>query len=144
MDQQVKDKLCKQIDTEIEKIANMPSLNDTTLANLYKLIDVKKDLLEIEEKEMELGMDEYQGGYSMRQGGGGSSNAYRGGGGQGGGSNRGGGQGGGGNSRRGPIYYDDGYSMNGSYAGGGSYDRMPEMQNEREMVRRQMMNTNMY
>lgn len=133
MDQQVKDKLCKQIDAEIEKIANMPSLNDATLGNLYKLIDVKKDLLEIEEKEMELGMDEYQG-YSMRQGGG-YSNAYRGG--QGGGSNRGG-QGGGGNSRRSPMYYDDGYSMNYSNAGG-SYDH-----DEREMVRRQMMNNNMY
>lgn len=131
MDQQVKNKLCKQIDAEIEKIANMPSLNDATLGNLYKLIDVKKDLLEIEEKEMELGMDEYQDGYSMRQGGGGGySNAYRGGQG-GGGSNRGQG---GGNSRRAPMYYDDGYSMN-----GGSYD-----QGEREMIRRQMMNTNMY
>lgn len=130
MDQQVKNKLCKQIDSEIEKIANMPSLNDATLANLYKLIDVKKDLLEIEEKEMELGMDEYQG-YSMRQGGG-YSNAYRGG--QGGGSNRGQG---GGNSRRAPMYYDDGYSMNN---GGNSYDHMED----REMIRRQMMNSNMY
>lgn len=135
MDQQVKDKLCKQIDAEIDKIANMPTLNDTTLANLYKLIDIKKDLLEIEEKEMELGMDEYQGN-SMRQGGGGYSNAYRGG--QGGGSNRGG-QGGGGNSRMPARYYDDGYSMNGY--GGNSYDHMPD---DREMVRRQMMNGNMY
>lgn len=138
MDQQVKDKLCKQIDAEIEKIANMPSLNDTTLANLYKLIDVKKDLLEIEEKEMELGMDEYQGGYSMRQGGGGS-NAYRGG--QGGGSNRGQG---GGNSRMPARYYDDGYSMNYSGARGGSYDHMEDMQGDREMMRRQMMNNGMY
>ena len=117
MDQQVKDKLCKQIDTEIEKIANLPSLNDATLANLYKLIDVKKDLLEIEEKEMELGIDEYQGA-SMRQ------MSYR---------------GRGGNSNRMPArYYDDGYSMNGY--GGNSYDHSPDVQGDREMVRRQMMN----
>ena len=115
MDQQVKDKLCKQIDTEIEKIANMPSLNDATLANLYKLIDVKKDLLEIEEKEMELGMDMYQGN-SMRS-------SYR---------NMGG------NSNRMPArYYDDGYSINGY--GGNSYDHMPD---DREMVRQRMMDRN--
>lgn len=116
MDQQVKDKLCKQIDAEIEKISAMPSLNDVTLANLYKLIDVKKDILEIEEKEMELGMGEYQGN-SMRQ-------SYR---------NMGG------NSRMNSRYYDDGYSMNGY--GGNSYDRIPD---DREIVRRQMMNGNMY
>lgn len=115
MNQQVKDKLCKQIDTEIEKIANMPSLNDATLANLYKLIDVKKDLLEIEEKEMELGADMYQGN-SMRS-------SYR---------NMGG------NSNRMPArYYDDGYSMNGY--GGNSYDHMPD---DREMVRQRMMDRN--
>ncbi len=134
MDQQVKDKLCKQIDNEIDKIANMPSLNDATLANLYKLIDIKKDLLEIEEKEMELGMGEFEGGMSnaYRP----SYNTYRGGN-QGGGSNRGRG----GNSRRGPIYYDDGYSME----GGGSYDHMPgEMPQEREVIRRQMMGNSMY
>ena len=132
MDQQVKDKLCKQIDNEIEKIANMPSLNDTTLNNLYKLIDVKKDLLEIEEKEMELGMEDIYPGNSMRSGTYGGS--YRGG--QGGGSNRGGQ--GGGNSRMPARYYDDGYSKNNSY-GGNSYDH-----DEREMVRRQMMGNGMY
>lgn len=120
MDQQVKDKLCKHIDSEIEKISNMPSLNDVTLANLYKLIDIKKDILEIDEKEMRLNMEDYQGG-------GNSFRGYR-----------------GNSSRMSGRYYDDGYSMNYSGNGGSSYDHMPEMPGEREMVRRQMMNNNIY
>lgn len=119
MDQQIKDKLCKHIDTEIEKISNMPALNETTLANLYKLIDIKKDLLEIEKKELELGMEEYQGN-SMR----GNGYSYRGGQGVG-------------NSRMPARYYGNGYSMDDSYGGPYDYD-------EREMPRRQMMNNNMY
>ncbi len=47
-----KDKLCKLLDSEMEKIAAMPTLNDASLSNLYKLVDVKKDLYEIEEKKM--------------------------------------------------------------------------------------------
>lgn len=54
MDKQMKDMVCKLIDNEIEKISKMPSLNDAALANLYKLVDVKKDLLEIDEKEMNM------------------------------------------------------------------------------------------
>ena len=64
MNQQIKDKICRHLDTEIEKIANMPSLNDVSFANLHKLTDTKKNLLKIEKLEMELeGMD---GGNSYR------------------------------------------------------------------------------
>lgn len=80
------DKLCKLLDGEIDKIAAKPELNDATLSNLYKLVDVKKDLLEIEEKEMEMdgGMESgnsnrmypmyARGGNSYRRDGG---NSYR-------------------------------------------------------------------
>ena len=62
MDQQVKDKLCKQIDQEIDKISVMPSLTDVALGNLYKLIEIKKGLLKIEHLEGEMGTM----GYSNR------------------------------------------------------------------------------
>ena len=55
MDQQVKDKLCKQIDTEIDKISAMPSLTDVALGNLYKLIEIKKGILKIDVLEGEVG-----------------------------------------------------------------------------------------
>lgn len=62
------------VDCEIDKIATKKELSDTSLANLFKLVDVKKDLFEIEDKEMG-GMDSgsYRsypyhrgGGYSRR------------------------------------------------------------------------------
>lgn len=59
------EKLYKLVDCEMEKVANKAELNDNSLSNLYRLVDVKKDLLEIEEKEMTLG-------YSNR----GNSNGY--------------------------------------------------------------------
>lgn len=49
------DRICKLLDCELDKISSKTELNDANLANLYKLVDIKKDLLEIEEKEMELG-----------------------------------------------------------------------------------------
>lgn len=64
MDQQVKDKLCKQIDTEIDKISAMPSLTDVALGNLYKLIEIKKGLLKIDVLEGEV--DGMNMGYSNR------------------------------------------------------------------------------
>lgn len=48
------EKIEKLLDCEIDKIGAKPELNDVSLGNLYKLVDVKKDLLEIAEKEMEL------------------------------------------------------------------------------------------
>lgn len=40
------------VDCELDKIATKKELSDTSLANLYKLVDVKKDLFEIEDMEM--------------------------------------------------------------------------------------------
>ena len=40
------------VDCEIDKIATKNELSDASLANLYKLVDVKKDLFEIEDREM--------------------------------------------------------------------------------------------
>ncbi len=64
MEQQVKDKLCKQIDTEIDKISAMPSLTDVALGNLYKLIEIKKGILKIDMLESEL--EPMNMGYSNR------------------------------------------------------------------------------
>lgn len=67
MDQLTKDKLCKQIDAEIDKISVMPTLTDVALGNLYKLIEVKKGLLKIDVLEGELeGMMGMEEGYSNR------------------------------------------------------------------------------
>lgn len=48
------DKICKLVEAELDKIAAKPEMNDAVLTNLYKLIDVKKDLLEIEEMEQQM------------------------------------------------------------------------------------------
>lgn len=62
MDQQMKDIFCKQVDAELDKISKMPALNDVTLTNLYKLTDIKKNLLKIEKLEMEMGQgNSYRG-----------------------------------------------------------------------------------
>ena len=53
-------KIRKLLDCEVDKIASKPELTDATLSNLYTLVDVIKDLDEIEEKDMKLG------GYSQR------------------------------------------------------------------------------
>lgn len=58
-----KDKFCKLIDAELDKIAAQPQLTDVGLNNLHKLTDTKKNLLKIEKLEMELDSNEemYQG-----------------------------------------------------------------------------------
>lgn len=111
------DKLHDLVDCEIDKISDHKELNDTLLANLYKLVDVKKDLFEIEEKEMEM-MGDYQSG----------GNSYR--------SNRG-------YSRRGSNmsyrYGNGGYSMTGDDS---SYSHLEEAMKrassdqEREAIRK--------
>lgn len=53
---------CKLIDSELSKIAKKPELDINTLHNLGELLDAKKDLLEILEKEQML----EGGGQSMR------------------------------------------------------------------------------
>ena len=58
------EKLHKLLDCEIDKIGAKPDLNDASLQNLYKLVDVKKDLMEIAEKEMEL--EDMESGNSNR------------------------------------------------------------------------------
>jgi len=122
------EKLYKLLDCEMDKIAAKPELNDATLSNLYKLVDVKKDLLEIEEKEMELNEMEsgnsnrmnYNNGSSYRNG-----NSYR-------------MYGRGGNSMR--RY--DGYSMD---SGDQMFDHLEEAmrhansEQEREAIRQVMM-----
>lgn len=77
MDKQMKDIFCKQVDAELDKISKMPSLNDVTLSNLYKLTDIKKNLLKIEKLENEMmngGMMGGSYGYSYGGQGGGNSN----------------------------------------------------------------------
>ena len=126
------EKLYKLLDCELDKIASKPELNDATLANLYKLVDVKKDLLEIEKKGMEI--DEMESGNSYRmyttdRGGGMSNrNSYR----RGGSSNR----------RGMSRYYNDGYSMD---DGGDVFDYLEDAmshartEQEREAIRQAMM-----
>lgn len=115
------DKLHDLVDCEIDKISSKPELNDMLLANLYKLVDVKKDLFEIE--EMEMGGDN-QSGNSYRYGG-----SYRSGG------NRG-------YSRRGSnmsYRYDNGYSMdndNSSYAHLEEAMKHASSEQEREAIRK--------
>lgn len=56
------DELCKLVDVELAKIAKKPELDVNTLHNLGELLDAKKDLLGIVEKEQML----QNGGQSMR------------------------------------------------------------------------------
>lgn len=73
MDKQMIDKFCMQIETELDRISKLPSLDNTTLSQLHMLTDTKKNLLKIEKLEMETeGMME---GNSFR-GRGGNSNGY--------------------------------------------------------------------
>lgn len=121
------EKLHKLLDCEMDKIAAKPELNDALLSNLYKLVDVKKDLLEIEKKEMEIdGMESgnsYRVSYSDGDMGGGRM-MYR----RGGNSNR-----------RGGRY---GYSMD---SGSDALDYLEDAmshartEQEREIIRQAMM-----
>lgn len=124
-------KIYKLLDCELEKIAAKPELNDAMLSNLYKLVDVKKDLLEIEEKEMKV--EEMESGNSYRMGSPdgymrGNRNSYR----RGGNSNR----------RGMSRYYNDGYSMD---DGGDVMDYLEDAmshartEQEREAIRQTMM-----
>lgn len=131
------EKLDKLLDCELEKIATKPELNDASLSNLYKLIDVKKDLAEIAKTEME--MDEMETGNSYRSGNSyarGNSNRvyYR----RGGNSNS--------NSYRRGRYmmpYNDGYSMDNGEDDVLNYleEAMSRARNEqeREAIRQAMM-----
>ena len=126
------EKLHKLLDCEIDKIGAKPELNDATLGNLYKLIDVKKDLLEIAKDEIEIDDMEsgnsnrmiYNNGSSYRNG-----NSYR-------------MYGRGGNSSRRYNYNDGGYSMDG---GDQMFDHLEEAmrhansEQEREAIRQVMM-----
>lgn len=51
-----KDIFCKLIDTELDKIAGMPSLNDNALNQLHMLTDTKKNILKIEKLEHDMSM----------------------------------------------------------------------------------------
>lgn len=127
------EKLHKLLDCEIDKIGAKPELNDAALSNLYKLIDVKKDLTEIAEKEME--MDEIESGNSNRYYDGG--NSYR-----RGGMNMNGGRiyARGGSSRR-----NYGYTMDSGMGGDEMFDYLEEAmrhassEQEREAIRQTMM-----
>lgn len=123
MDGKIKEKICKLIDAEIDKIVAMPQLNDKSLSDLHTLTDTKKNLLKIEKLEYENdGMYEdpgYSRDGSYRRG----MNSYRQNG-YGGNSNR--------NQMIPPIYYGnsyDDYSMTGGYSrdqGGDSYSHLEE------------------
>lgn len=83
-------KIKNLVNCEIDKIANRSELNESSLSNLYKLVDVLKDVTEVEEKEM--GMNDFGGmnyrnsygrnwndyGYSGNNYGGGQGNSFRG------------------------------------------------------------------
>ena len=51
--------LKKLVDSELDKIAGMPQLSDAAVCTLDKLIDIRKDINEVE-------MDEMNGGYSQK------------------------------------------------------------------------------
>ncbi len=137
---ELKDKSCKLIMVELEKISNMPSLNDATLRNLQLLTDTKKNFLKIEKMEMELeGMrgqmdgNSYRGNsYDYIRGEWGNSMA------QGSNSNR----------YNEPMYYgnsyansyDGGYSMHGNdaYSHLEQAMRSAKNENEREAIRQAM------
>lgn len=53
------DNIRKLVDCELEKIGKMNELNPTSLENVYKLVDILKDLDEVEGKKMD-------DGYSQR------------------------------------------------------------------------------
>ena len=55
MDQKMKDTFCRQIDTELERISKLPSLDNTSLNQLHMLTDTKKNILKIEKLESEMG-----------------------------------------------------------------------------------------
>ncbi len=133
---EMKERSCKLIAAELEKISNMPSLNDATLRNLQILTDTKKNFLKIEKMEMEL--EDMRGGNSFR---GNSYDYIRG--------NYGNsmtqGQGNGGNSNRWdePMHYGNsygGYSMTGSdaYTHLEQAMRSARTENEREAIRQAM------
>jgi hypothetical protein len=94
MDKQMKDIFCRQIDTELERISKLPSLDNNTLSQLHMLTDTKKNLLKIEKLEMENNPMMEGNSYRMM------GNSYA--------QNNGNG-------------YSNGYAMNGPYYGG-SYD----------------------
>ena len=78
MDKQMKDIFCRQIDTELERISKLPTLDNNTLNQLHMLTDTKKNLLKIEKLEMEgQGMmdgNAFRGNSYYNQGG--NSNGY--------------------------------------------------------------------
>ncbi len=118
MDQKMKDTFCRQIDTELERISKLPSLDNTTLNQLHMLTDTKKNLLKIEKLEMETSM----GGNSFRNNsyytpGQGNSNTYM------------------------PYYghgYDNGYSRDESRAHLEQAMRDARNEQEREEIRQLM------
>lgn len=64
MEQRMKDIFCRQIDTELERISKLPSLDNNTLNQLNLLTDTKKNILKIEKLEME--NEVMRGGNSFR------------------------------------------------------------------------------
>ena len=129
MDHQMKDMICKHLDTELSKIANMQSINDVALANLQRLTDTKKNLLKIELLESQLN-DDMMDGDSYRRG-----RSYRGSydGVRDGNSNR--------YMMPGRIYsdsYDMGYSRNDSYSHLEAAMRDARNEQEREEIRQLM------
>ena len=122
MDQRMKDIFCKQIDVELDKISKLPTLNDATLMNLWRLTDTKKNLLKIEKLESEM-----MGGNSFRNNG----NSYY------GGMDR---------YMPNPIYGNsyDGYSMHNEPSGDPTYSHLEQAmrsartEQEREEIRQLM------
>lgn len=70
MDQQIEDMICKHLETELDKIAKMPSITDAALNNLHKLTDTKKNLLKIRLLEEQLNGNNMGGSYGRNNYGG--------------------------------------------------------------------------
>lgn len=75
MDKQMKDIFCRQIDTELERISKLPSLDNTSLNQLHMLTDTKKNILKIETLENQMNGNSYRGNsYDYNRGDWGNSN----------------------------------------------------------------------
>ncbi len=139
---QMKEKACRLIEPELERILNLPALDSTSLNQLHILSDTKKNFMKMESLENQnmgmmnggnsFGYNSYAPGYVMgnsyAQGQGGNSNAYM----------PGFSYGQGGNSNGMYQSYDNGFSRNDTYAHLEAAMREARNDQEREEIRQLM------
>lgn len=75
---EMKEKACRLIEPEMERILNLPSLDNTSLNQLHMLSDTKKNFMKMESLENGYGMmnGNSYGGNSYSQGQSSNSNGY--------------------------------------------------------------------